>query len=113
LEASEDRIGRSWEVTFSGATEWTGLALPHLVNGREPMLVNVSSILGRRGIPGCTEYCASKFALSGWSERLRAELAPYGVHVLLVCPGAIATELRANMVEDRRRFGSQSRAPMT
>src|SRR5262249_4598615 len=86
---------------FFGCIELTRLALPHLCQGRNPMLVNISSILGKRAIPNCVEYCASKFALQGWSEGLRAELALHGVHVLVVCPGTIETEFRANLLEDR------------
>jgi short-subunit dehydrogenase len=65
------------------------------------MLVNVSSVLGRRAIPGYTEYCASKFALCGWSEALRGELVRQGIHVLLVNPGLIETPFRDHLVEDR------------
>ena len=89
------------EVNFFGATELTRLALPHLRRGRQPMIVNVASVLGRRAIPGCVEYCASKFAMAGWSEGLRAELARQGMHVLLVCPGGVETEFDANMIEQR------------
>jgi short-subunit dehydrogenase len=105
-EASEERLRRIFEVNFFGSTELTRLALPHLRQGNHPMLVNVSSILGHRAIPGCVEYCASKFALQGWSEGLRAELALVGVHVLVVSPGTTETEFRANVLENRagRRF---------
>jgi short-subunit dehydrogenase len=103
-DASEERLRRVFEINFFGATELTRLALPHLRHGGPAMIVNVSSVIGRRALPGCTEYCASKFALSGWSEGLRAELAPEGVHVLLVCPGVIATDFKKNLLEDRARF---------
>jgi short-subunit dehydrogenase len=107
-DASIDRLRRIFEVNFFGAVELTRLALPFLVKGRDPMVVNVGSILGRRAIPGCTEYCASKFALSGWSEGLRAELAQQGVHVLLANPGSTHTSFRDNLIEDQLRFGWQS-----
>jgi short-subunit dehydrogenase len=107
-DASIDRLRRIFEVNFFGAVELTRLALPFLVTGRDPMVVNVGSILGRRAIPGCTEYCASKFALSGWSEGLRAELAQQGVHVLLANPGSTHTSFRDNLIEDQLRFGWQS-----
>ena len=63
-----------------------------LTAGRKPMVVNVGSILGHRGIPGCAEYCASKFALQGLSESLRAEFAPLGVDLLVVSPARTQTE---------------------
>jgi short-subunit dehydrogenase len=109
IEASEERLRRIFEVNFFSCTELTRLALPHLRQGNRPMLVNVSSILGRRAIPGCSEYCASKFAMVGWSEGLRAELALHGIHVLVVCPGSTDTEFRANLLEDRARYRWQSR----
>src|SRR5262249_11188206 len=110
--ADEGRLRRIVEVNFFAATELTRLALPHLRRGRNPMLVNVSSVVGRRGMPGLTEYCASKFALTGWSESLRPELARVGIHVLVVTPGRIATEFRGNLLEDRFRFRWQNRPAM-
>jgi len=100
-DVTEERLRRIMEVNFFGATELTRLALPHLRRSRDPMIVNVASVLGRRAIPGCVEYCASKFALAGWSEGLRAELVRHGVHVLLVCPGGVETEFDVNMIEQR------------
>jgi short-subunit dehydrogenase len=112
-EAEEDRLRRIFEVNFFAATELTRLVLPHLRQGKYPMVVNVSSILGRRAIPGCTEYCASKFALAGWSEGLRAELVHEGIHVLLVCPGRILTNFQENLLEDKVRFRWQNHRAMT
>lgn len=112
-DADENRLRRIFEVNFFGTTELTRLALPHLRQGETPMVVNVSSILGRRAIPGCTEYCASKFALAGWSEGLRAELSHQGIHVLLVCPGRIQTNFQQNLLEDKIRFGWQNHRQMT
>jgi short-subunit dehydrogenase len=111
-DATEERLRRIFEVNFFAATELTRLALPHLRRGRNPMLVNVSSVVGRRGMPGLTEYCASKFALTGWSESLRPEMARLGVHVLVVTPGRVATEFRGNLLEDRFRFAWQNRPAM-
>jgi short-subunit dehydrogenase len=112
-EADELRLRRIMDVNFFATTELTRLALPHLRQGRNPMLVNVASVLGRRAIPGMVEYCASKFAMVGWSEGLRAELARHGVHVLLVCPGGIETEFDANMIEQRTRLSWRNRRRMS
>lgn len=112
-EAGEDRLRRIFEVNFFASTELTRLALPHLCQSPRAMLVNVSSVIGRRGVPGCAEYCASKFALSGWTESLRAELARHNVHVLLACPGRIQTEFGAHMLEDRVRARWQQGSAMT
>lgn len=57
-----------------------------------PCIVNLSSIVGLRGVPHFGSYGAAKFAVAGLSETLRAELAKDGIHVLLVCPGTTKTE---------------------
>ena len=77
------------------------------------MIVNVASVLGRRAIPGCVEYCASKFAMVGWSEGLRAELVRHGIHVLLVCPGGVETEFDAHMIEQRTQLAFRNRKRMS
>jgi short-subunit dehydrogenase len=112
-DAGEERLRRIFEVNFFGTTELTRLALAHLRHGKAPMIVNVASVLGRRAIPGCVEYCASKFAMVGWSEGLRAELARHGVHVLVVCPGGIETEFDANLIEAGARFTRRDRRRMS
>jgi short-subunit dehydrogenase len=111
--ATEERLRQIFEVNFFAATELTCLALPHLARGRRPQIVNVSSVIGRRGVPGYAEYCASKFALCGWSEALRAELRSEGIHVLLVCPGLIATPFREHQLEDRLHKKWPTRRGMT
>lgn len=81
------------ELNFFAPVELTYHALPLLRRGRKPIIVNVSSILGHRGIPWRAYYCASKFALHGFSEAIRAELSRHGIDVLVVSPGRTRTEL--------------------
>jgi short-subunit dehydrogenase len=59
---------------------------------RRVCIVNVSSTAGRIARPGAGAYSAAKFALAGWTDSLRAEERPHGVHVGLVLPGFVATE---------------------
>jgi short-subunit dehydrogenase len=89
---------RIMEVNFFAATELTRCLLPHLAQGTESVVVNIGSILGHRGVPFVSEYVASKFALRGWSESLRAELHPQGIDVLLVSPGSVDTEFFDHVV---------------
>jgi short-subunit dehydrogenase len=91
-EAPAERLRQIMEVNFFAAAELTRAAIPLLKSAHTPIVVNVGSILGHRGIPRSSEYCASKFALRGWSESLRAELAPCGIDLLLVSPGTTRTE---------------------
>jgi short-subunit dehydrogenase len=90
--ADPPRLRQIMEVNFFAAAELTRAALPLLRRGRRPAIVNVGSILAHRPIPGAAEYCASKAALRGWSESLRAELAAEGIDVLLASPASTDTE---------------------
>jgi len=86
------RLRAVFEVNFFALVDMTRLALPLLKKGTKPMLVNVSSILGRRGVPYRSEYSASKFAVQGLSESIRSEFTRYGIDVLVVNPGTTETE---------------------
>ena len=91
-EADEARLRRVMEVNFIAPALFTREALPHLRQGRTPIVVQVGSVLGHRAVPGKSEYCASKFALHGLSDALRLELARDGIDVLLVSPSTTQSE---------------------
>jgi short-subunit dehydrogenase len=91
-EADADRLRRVMEVNFFAPAELIRAALPALEQGRQPLVVNIGSILAHRAIPHASEYCASKFALRGLSEALRPELSTLGVSLLNVHPGSTETE---------------------
>jgi short-subunit dehydrogenase len=76
-------------------------------------VVNIGSILGHRGCPGKSEYSASKFALRGFSEALRPELARLGIDVLVVAAGPTETEFFDHLLENRgqRQWSEPSRQP--
>ena len=92
VENSEPILRQIMEVNFFAATELTRQAIPLLRKGKDPLIVNVGSILGHRGTPLNSEYCASKFAMRGWSEAIRPELLKEGIELLLVSPGSTDTE---------------------
>lgn len=99
------------EVNFFAPVELTREALPLLRQAARPMIVNVSSILGHRGVPHYTDYCASKFAIQGFSEALRAELAGQGankpIDVLVVSPGPTQSEFWQSLAEKQEGVGSR------
>ena len=101
VDAGPERMRKIMEVNFFGLTETTRVFLPMLKKGNRPALVNISSIAGKRGIPARSEYSASKFAVQGFSDALRAELAKDGVDVLVICPGFTATNFSQNMIEQK------------
>ncbi len=94
-----ETLSRVMEVNFFALAELTRLCIPALRLGRQPLIVNVSSIFGRRGYPRYSEYCASKFAVQGFSDAIRAELSTLGIGVLVVNPGPTETAFQENMVE--------------
>ncbi|GIG91797.1 oxidoreductase [Plantactinospora endophytica] len=80
------------DVMFFGAVAVTKAVLPHLRRQGGGAIVQMSSMGGQVTMPGFGAYCAAKFALEGLSEALAAEVAPFGVRVLIVEPGAFRTE---------------------
>jgi NAD(P)-dependent dehydrogenase (short-subunit alcohol dehydrogenase family) len=85
-------------VNFFGALHCTHAALPDLI-ARRGQVVAISSVAGFAPLVARTGYSASKHALHGFFDSLRAELAPQGVDVLLVCPSFVDTGI------DRRALG--------
>jgi short-subunit dehydrogenase len=80
-------------VNFHSPVRMTLRALPGMLQRRAGMIVNVASVGGRMGIAHEAAYCASKFALSGWSEVMAIDLAGSGVDVRLIQPGPIDTDI--------------------
>jgi NAD(P)-dependent dehydrogenase (short-subunit alcohol dehydrogenase family) len=96
VEAVTDQQTRAQlEVNLFGTLAVTRAFLPPMRQRHGGRIVNVSSVLGRFALPGSGIYSASKFALEAASDALRLELAPFGVGVVLVQPGVIATPLYA------------------
>jgi short-subunit dehydrogenase len=98
-----DNLRRIFEVNFFGLTETTRVFLPILKLGVKPAVVNISSVVGKRGIPARSHYASSKFAVQGFSEAIRAELAKDGIDVLVVCPGLTQTNFSKNMIEQKAK----------
>jgi len=104
LDMEPELLRHIMELNFFATAELCRLAIPLLSEGEQPLIVNVSSRSGRRGIPGWAAYSASKFAVCGFSEALRAELARFDIHVLLVVPGLINTGFNTRLLANRGRI---------
>ncbi len=90
---------RQFDVNLFGLARLTKEVLPHMRGQGSGRIINMSSMGGRIYFPLGTWYHASKHALEGWSDSLRLELAPHGIHVVVIEPGAIATEFGEVMTE--------------
>jgi NAD(P)-dependent dehydrogenase (short-subunit alcohol dehydrogenase family) len=96
LEVAESDFDWLFGINFRGVVQMTRAFLPLLQTSDEARLVNMSSLFGLIAPPGQTAYCASKFAIRGFSEALRHELAGTRVGVTVVHPGGVATSIAKN-----------------
>lgn len=90
--SNEDVLRQIMEVNFFAPAELIRLAAPYLMQGKQPAVVNIASLCGRRGLPAWSEHSASKHALVGLTEALRGELARFDIDVLLILPGLIRSD---------------------
>lgn len=88
---SREDFDEALGIHLYGPMNFIDAVLPHMRRRRFGRIVNISSIGGRVAVPHMLPYCASKFALVGYSQGLRAELAASGIRVTTVCPGLMRT----------------------
>ena len=88
-------LDRIMQVNYMGAVYCTKHALPHLKQARG-LIVGISSLAGRTGVPTRTGYSAAKHAMTGFFDSLRIELDGSGVGVTMIYPGFVATGIREN-----------------
>ncbi len=102
-------IRKLMDTNFWGAVYCTKFALPYLLKSKGSV-VGISSIAGKKGLPGRTGYSASKFAMEGFMETLRTENLKNDLHVLVACPGFTASEIRNTALSaDGSRQGESPR----
>lgn len=98
-ELSMSDLRRTLETNFFGVVRVTQRVLPEMRERRRGRIVQMSSIAGKLSIPLFGAYSASKHALEGWSDALRLEVYPFGIHVVLIEPGVIITNFQATARE--------------
>lgn len=91
-EFSAEQIRQQFEVNCFGVLEMTREILPVMRQQKSGHILNLTSIGGLASLGGFGLYCATKFAVEGFSEALRDEVKPLGIHVTIVEPGAFRTE---------------------
>jgi NAD(P)-dependent dehydrogenase (short-subunit alcohol dehydrogenase family) len=84
------------DINFGGVVNGVRAFLPILLRQDSGVIVNTSSVFGLVGIPYQSAYCASKFAVRGFTESLRHELRGTGVHAVTVHPGGVKTSIARN-----------------
>jgi NAD(P)-dependent dehydrogenase (short-subunit alcohol dehydrogenase family) len=98
-EISLDAMRRQFETNVFGGMRLSQLVLPAMRRAGRGRIVNVSSVAGRVSIMGGGAYHASKFALEALADALRPEVEPFGVAVVNVLPGPIATGFEATLMQ--------------
>lgn len=104
-ETDVDEARAVFETNFFGIVRMTNAVLPVMRARKSGRIINVGSLAGLVAIPGQAFYTASKFALEGYSEALRYEVEPFGIHISLIEPGFYRTRLQESIGLEARRFG--------
>lgn len=97
-EASHESERHIMETNYFGPIVLAKAVLPGMMKRNSGHIINMSSIVGKIGFPLRSSYAASKHALHGYFDTLRAELHDTNIHVMLVCPGRIKTNISLNAV---------------
>ena len=84
------------EVNYFGAVALTKAILPHMIKQQSGHIGVISSVTGKIGVPMRSAYAASKHALFGFFDALRAENAKFNIFVTIICPGYIRTNISLN-----------------
>jgi NAD(P)-dependent dehydrogenase (short-subunit alcohol dehydrogenase family) len=107
-EISLDQMRRQFETNVFGGARLSQLALPSMRRAGRGRIINVSSVAGRVSVLGGGAYHASKFAIEALADALRPEVEPFGVKVINVLPGPIATRFEATLLQSIPQTGEQS-----
>ncbi len=100
-EESDATAHRMIDINLHGVIYGTKIAMPRMKRRGQGHIVNIASQAGKAGLPGGATYCATKHAVVGLSEAVRAELRDTGVEVSCVMPAVVNTELGSGLVETR------------
>lgn len=96
LEMTDAQWNETLQVNLTGTFICTQIAARQMVRqGGGGRILQISSIAGKNFLPNCSNYCASKAGVIGFTREAARELAPYGITVNALCPGVIETEMTA------------------
>jgi NAD(P)-dependent dehydrogenase (short-subunit alcohol dehydrogenase family) len=107
-ETSMEEIRKQFETNFFGAIRVMQAAIPIMRRQKSGKIVNITSMGGRVSIPLSAFYHGSKFALEGVSESLQYELAPFGIKIIFIEPGAVGSNFWKNIKIAKKATSSNS-----
>lgn len=103
VNTSEETLRKIFEVNFFGLVRTVQPFLPAMIERGSGRVLLISSVVGKRGLPNYSAYCASKFALHGLADALHPELHGTGVSLGIVCPSSTATEFHDRQIRQGPR----------
>jgi NAD(P)-dependent dehydrogenase (short-subunit alcohol dehydrogenase family) len=107
-DLSMEEIKALYETNLFGVIRVTQAVLPIMRRQKSGIIVNISSALGRFGLPIISAYVGAKFAIEGLSESMAYELEPFGIKMVLVEPGFIKTDIGDNRVTAKKSQDANS-----
>jgi meso-butanediol dehydrogenase/(S,S)-butanediol dehydrogenase/diacetyl reductase len=99
---SEDAFDLTMAVNVKGVFLACRAAIPLLKQRPGACIINVASVAGKNGAPGMAHYCASKFAVVGFTNSLAKELARHGIRANAICPGILRTQMWEYLADELR-----------
>lgn len=102
VDTTEAQWDAIMQVNVKGVFLCCKAAAPGMMARRQGRIINTASIAGKRGGPRASAYCASKFAVVGFTQSFAHEMAPYNVTVNAVCPGILGTAMWLDHLIERR-----------
>ena len=103
-----EEIKAQFETNFFGVIRVTQQVLPIMRKQKSGIIVNISSVGGRMGIPSLSAYHSTKFALEGLSESISYELEPFGIRVVVIEPGFIRTNIMNSSMTAKKAVDPKS-----
>ncbi|MFO8045085.1 MAG: SDR family oxidoreductase [Halomonas sp.] len=108
-EGTDEEIFKQFDVNVFGLIKMTREVLPHMREAGSGVVINISSFLGRMGLPLLSHYNASKYAVEGITDSLRFEVAPFGIRVHSVLAGLFGTNfVKKGLVANSRTTSDSS-----
>ncbi len=108
-----EKARQLFDINFWGALMMMEAVLPSMRARHDGLIINISSIVGRRAMPGIGVYCASKFALNAISESFRIELKADNIRIVSFYPGVTATNFGDNLLTGSASVRGKGRAKVT
>lgn len=102
VDTSEAQWDHIMNVNAKGVFLCSKAVAPAMMERRQGRMINTASIAGKRGNPRTAAYCASKFAVVGFTQSMAHEMAPYNVTVNAVCPGVLGTAMWVDVLIGQR-----------